>query len=38
LDDAIKVSCTKCGAQRVIPTDSMLSAHAFLHCDSLYLE
>lgn len=38
LDDAIKVSCTKCGAQRIIPTDSMLSAHAFLHCDSLYLE
>ena len=38
LDDAIKVSCKKCGAQRVIPTDSMLSAHAFLHCDSLYLE
>ncbi|MBQ9080592.1 MAG: hypothetical protein IJY27_05925 [Clostridia bacterium] len=38
LDDAIRVSCKKCGASQRIPTDSMLSAHAFLHCDSLHLE
>lgn len=38
LDDCIRVSCKRCGATRDIPTDSMLSAHAFLHCDSLYLE
>ena len=36
--DHIKVSCTKCGASREIPTDSMLSAHAFLNCDYLKLE
>lgn len=38
LDDAVRVSCKKCGAKRDIPTDSMLSAHAFLHCDKLCLE
>ena len=38
LDDAIRVSCKKCGASRDIPTDSLLSAHAFLNCDSLHLE
>ncbi len=38
LDDAIRVSCTKCGAERLIPTDSCLGAHAFLNCDSLHLE
>ena len=37
LDDAIRVSCTKCGAERLIPTDSCLGAHAFLNCDSLHL-
>lgn len=38
LDDAIRVTCKKCGAKRDIPTDSRLGAHAFLNCDSLYLE
>ena len=38
LNDAIRVSCKKCGASRDIPTDSLLSAHAFLNCDSLHLE
>ena len=38
LDDAIRISCKKCGAMRYVPTDSLLGAHAFLNCDSLYLE
>lgn len=36
--DGILVSCQKCGASRLIPTDSHLSAHAFLNADALYLE
>ena len=38
LDDGIKVSCKRCGASRVIPTDGLLAANAFLNADSLYLE
>ena len=38
LDDGIKVSCTRCGASRTIPTDTLLAANAFLNADSLYLE
>lgn len=37
-DDGVRVNCTKCGASRLIPTDSTLAAHAFLNTDSLYLE
>ncbi len=37
-DDGIRVSCRTCGASRTLPTDSMLSAHAFLNADSLHLE
>lgn len=37
-DEGIEVSCAKCGAKRVIPTDSMLTAHAFLNSDFLKLE
>ena len=37
-DDGIKVTCRICGASRIIPADSMLSAHAFLNADSLHLE
>ena len=37
-DDGIKVTCRVCGASRVIPADSMLSAHAFLNADSLHLD
>ena len=37
-DNGILVRCTKCGAKRLIPTDSGLSAHAFLNADALYLE
>lgn len=36
--DGVEVSCTKCGAHRTIPTDSRLSAHAFLNADALHLE
>ena len=38
LPDGIKVSCKKCGAMRVIPTDGLLATNAFLNADSLYLE
>ncbi len=38
LDDGVKVTCRKCGASRLIPTDSNLGAHAFLNADALYLE
>ena len=37
-DDGIKVTCTQCGDTTLIPTDSLLSAHAFLNCDKLILE
>ena len=36
--DGILVTCKKCGAHRLVPTDSRLSAHAFLNADALYLE
>ncbi len=38
LDDGILVSCRKCAASRLIPTDSHLGAHAFLNADALHLE
>lgn len=38
LNDCVRVTCRKCGASRDIPTDSNLSAHAFLNADALYLE
>ena len=37
-DDGVEVCCAKCGAKSVIPTDSMLTAHAFLNSDFLKLE
>ena len=37
-DDGILVRCTGCGASRLIPTDSGLSAYAFLNADALHLE
>ena len=36
--EGVRVTCKKCGASRTIPTDSRLSAHAFLNADALYLE
>ena len=38
VEDGIKVSCPECGCSRIIPTDGLLSAHAFLNADALYLE
>ncbi len=37
-DTGVRVSCKKCGASRLIPTDTLLAANAFLNADSLYLE
>ncbi len=34
----VLVKCRDCGAQRFIPTDNSMSAHAFLDSDELYLE
>ncbi len=36
-DEGIKLTCRHCGASTLIPTDSMLSAHAFLHADNVHL-
>ena len=36
--DGIFVSCRKCGASKLIPTDSLISANDFLNADSLELE
>ena len=37
LDDGIRVTCCRCEASRLIPTDSGLAAHAFLNSDCLDL-
>ena len=37
-EEGIKLTCRNCGASTVIPTDSMLSAHAFLNADSVHLQ
>ena len=36
--EGVSVTCKKCGASRTVPTDSRLSAYAFLNADALYLE
>ena len=36
--DHVLVKCRDCGAERKIPTDNSLNAHAFLDADALYLE
>ncbi|MBR2293084.1 MAG: hypothetical protein IKA44_02080 [Clostridia bacterium] len=36
--DGVKVTCNRCGATKLIPTDSMIGAHEFLNADSLELE
>ncbi|MBR7181364.1 MAG: hypothetical protein IKD28_01105, partial [Clostridia bacterium] len=38
LPEGVRVTCKKCGATKLVPTDSLLNAHDFLHCDSLRLE
>jgi predicted RNA-binding Zn-ribbon protein involved in translation (DUF1610 family) len=37
-DAGVSVCCANCGAKKLIPTDSMLMAHAFLNSDYLKLE
>ena len=37
-EEGINLTCRLCGASTVIPTDSMLSAHAFLNADSMHLQ
>ena len=36
--EGIKVSCKKCGASKIIASDSLINAHEFLNCESLTLE
>lgn len=36
--EGLRVYCKRCGAQTLVPTDSLISAHDFLNCDSLTLE
>lgn len=38
LPEGVRVTCKKCGATKLLPTDSLLDAHDFLNCDSLELE
>ncbi len=38
LPEAIKVSCKRCGAYKLIPSNSLINAHDFLNADSLTLE
>ncbi|MBQ7384515.1 MAG: hypothetical protein IJV72_06970 [Clostridia bacterium] len=36
--EGIKVSCKKCGASKIIASNSLINAHEFLNCESLTLE
>ena len=38
LSEGVRVSCKKCGAFKLIPTNSLLDAHEFLNCNALELE
>ncbi len=38
LPEGVRVTCKKCGATKLVPTDSLVGAHEFLNCDSLRLE
>lgn len=38
IDNAIRLSCKKCGASADIPTGSLIDAHAFLYADSIELK
>ena len=37
-EDGVLVRCDKCGAKKLIATNSLIQAHDFLNCDSLTLE
>ena len=38
LPEGVRVTCRRCGATKLIPTQSLLEAHDFLNCDTLTLE
>ena len=38
IEEGVEIKCAKCGAKKIVPTDSMLTAHAFLNCEYLRLE
>ena len=38
MDDEILLTCRKCGAKKLIPADSSMTAYEFLNADSLTLE
>ena len=38
LPEGVRVTCSRCGATKLVPTDSLLGAHDFLYTDSLELE
>ncbi|MBO5683250.1 MAG: hypothetical protein J6S10_04635 [Clostridia bacterium] len=38
LHEGIKVTCKKCGASKLIPSNSLINAHEFLNAESLTLE
>jgi hypothetical protein len=38
LPEGVRVTCSKCGATKLLTTDSLLHAHDLLYCDSLQLE
>jgi hypothetical protein len=38
LKEGLKISCKKCGAFKIIATESLIEAHEFLNADSLTLE
>lgn len=37
LPEGVRVTCKKCGASTLVPTNSLLDAHEFLNCDALHL-
>lgn len=38
LDGGVRVYCRKCGASKVIPTDSLSAAEEYIHADNIILE
>ena len=38
LPEGVRVTCKKCGASKLVKTDSLLDAHEFLNCSELHLE
>ncbi len=38
MDGGVRVFCRNCGAEHVVPTDSLIGAYDFLNCESLTLK